>query len=142
MTGAAGRVYRPRQPDRPTLWQSRFAWWNLFPLAWGDTNRSPWFDALWEAQFPQLGELFWSVVEWLDPRRIVILAGAGFWQPTAAALGLDAMPKLSWPLIAGGARDGRAIVWTRHPGGHYRGLTRQAFAEEIARAIEKIEAAG
>jgi hypothetical protein len=119
-------------------WHRRTAWWNLFPLGWGDTNRSPWFDALWEAQFGHLSALFWEVVDWLDPTRVVILAGQGFWSPTARALGLADLDPLPWPLIAGGVRDGRVLVWTRHPGGHYRGLTRPAFAQAIASAVDHL----
>jgi hypothetical protein len=127
------------EPDRVTPWQARMAWWNLFPLGWGDNNRSPWFDHLWEAQMPHLADLFWESVEFLEPRRIVILAGAGFWPHTAPVLGLADLPRVAWPLIAGGQREGRAIVWSRHPGGHYKGLTRPAFARTIAEAVLTVE---
>ena len=139
--GVSKLVAELLEPTGRGPWQSRTAWWNLFPLGWGDTNRSPWFDPLWSAQLPHVGALFWKVVDWLDPTRVVILAGRGFWATTARALGLADLDPLPWPLIAGGVRDSRAFVWTLHPGGHYKGLTRPDFAERIARTVVALSAA-
>lgn len=123
------------EPEGRGDWFSRHAWWNLFPMGWGDTNESPWFDGLWDAQHPYLGSLFWEVVDALDPTRVVILAGKDFWPHTASSLGLDDLPRLARPLIAGGVRDGRRIVWTYHPSARLKGVVRPAFARAIADAM-------
>lgn len=136
----SGRTVRLLEPDGPRDWYSRYAWWNLFPLGWGDSNSSPWFDGLWDAQFPHLGELFWEVVDWLEPTRIVILAGKGFWWHTARPLGLDALARLPRPLVAAGVLQARAIVWTYHPGAHLKGVSRPSFAAAIADTVRAIEA--
>lgn len=129
------RIVELLEPDGAGEWYSRLAWWNLFPLAWGDTNRSPWFDVLWNAQLPHVGQLFWEIVDFLDPTRIVILAGKDFWPHTSSVLGLADLEPLEMPLIAHGDRDGRRIVWTYHPGAHLRGVSRVSFAAAIAGAL-------
>lgn len=133
------RVVQALEPEGDGPWYSRYAWWNLFPLGWGDTNQSPWFDALWDAQVPHLKDLFWGVVEALSPTRILILAGKAFWPHTAPALGLDDLPRLAYPLLAGGARSGRTIVWTYHPGARVKGHTREGLATATVLAIRDIE---
>jgi hypothetical protein len=46
-------------PNGDGPWYSRHAWWNLFPLGWGDTEAGPVpGDALWEAQLPHVATLF------------------------------------------------------------------------------------
>lgn len=132
------RTVQLLEPNGPGDWYSRFAWWNLFPLGWGDTNRSPWFDPLWDAQLPHIGRLFWEVVDAVDPTRIVILAGKDFWPHTAPALGLDDLPVLPRPLLAGGRRQSRAIVWTYHPGARLKGVTRPSFAAAITGVVHDI----
>jgi hypothetical protein len=127
------RLVAELEPAGRGLWYSREAWWNLFPLGWGDTNKSP-DGPLWIAQVEYVAALFWAVVDLLDPDRIVILAGKGYWDAMGGALGLDDLPELEWPLIAGGVRDNRAIVWTRHPGGYLR-VSHHLFAAAIAKAI-------
>ncbi len=136
------RVVELLEPSTTASWFSRYAWWNLFPLGWGRTNRSPWYDALWNAQAPHLRRLFDAVVTALDPDRIVILAGKDFWTATAPALGLDDLPLLPRPLIAGGVRDGRTIVWTYHPGARLSGISRAAFAAEVSRAVAQLGPGG
>lgn len=127
------------EPDGDGPWFSRSAWWNLFPLGWGDTNRSP-DGALWMAQVRDVPALFWEVVDMLDPTRIVILAGKGYWDNTASDLGLGDLPRLPWPLIAGGVRDQRSIVWTYHPGARLPGVDRAGFASAIAEATNAMVA--
>lgn len=130
------------EPEGRKDWHSRHAWWNLFPIGWGETNKSPWIgDGLWEAQLADMPELFWEVVDFLDPTRIVILAGKEFWPHMAGRLGLHDLPRLEWPLIAGDVRDERAIVWTYHPGAHLLGVNRRGFAQAIAAAVRDMEAA-
>jgi hypothetical protein len=68
------RVVAALEPDGRSPWYSRYAWWNLFPLGWGDKNQSS-GGALWMAQVRHVPELFWEVVDLLDPNRIVVLAG-------------------------------------------------------------------
>ncbi|MGD0019959.1 MAG: hypothetical protein ABSD62_11950 [Candidatus Limnocylindrales bacterium] len=127
------------EPAGETPWYARYAWSNLFPLAWGDNNKSPWVgDGLWEPQYEHVPAYFWETVGSLDPTRILILAGKGFWDQTAGALGLAGLARLDWPLIAGGQVDGRSIVWTYHPGAHLSGITRQGFSERIVFAFDEL----
>ena len=121
-------------------WYSREAWWNLFPLGWGDTNQSP-DEGLWMAQVDHVAALFWAIVDALDPDRIVILAGKGYWDAMASAMGLADLPRMERPLIAGGVRDCRAIVWTYHPGGHLSGVSRHSFAAAIADSMRQLRPA-
>jgi hypothetical protein len=80
------------------------------------------------------------MVDMLDPARIVILAGKGYWDTTASDLGLGDLPRLPWPLIAGGVRDQRSIIWTYHPGARLPGIARPGFASAIAEAINAMVA--
>ena len=87
-----------------------------------------------------MGELFWEVVDWLEPTRIVILAGKGFWWHIAEPLGLDALTQRPRPLVAAGVLQGRSIVWTYHPGAHLKGVSRPSFAAAIADAVREMDA--
>jgi hypothetical protein len=137
--GVSQRVVETLEAHGNGPWQSRSAWWNLFPLGWGDTNRSP-DGPLWMAQVAHVSDLFWEVIDYLEPARVVILAGRGYWNHTATPLGLSDLNRLDHPLIAGGRRSDRTFVWTLHPGGHYAGLSRDAFAAAIVGAVMEIEA--
>jgi len=134
------RTVEALEPDGRGPWYSREAWWNLFPLGWGDTNQSP-DEGLWMAQVDHVAALFWAVVDALDPDRIVILAGKGYWDAMASAMGLADLPRMERPLIAGGVRDCRAIVWTYHPGGHLSGVRRHSFAAAIADSMRQLRPA-
>ena len=96
------RTVEALEPDGRGPWYSREAWWNLFPLGWGDTNQSP-DEGLWMAQVDHVAALFWAIVDALDPDRIVILAGKGYWDAMASAMGLADLPRMERPLIAGGS---------------------------------------
>jgi len=37
----SSRTVRLLEPDGASQWYSRYAWWNLFPLGWGDTTVAP-----------------------------------------------------------------------------------------------------
>lgn len=137
------RVVMALEPTGAGPWFSRSAWWNLFPLGWGDrveSSRSP-SGPLWMAQVDHVADLFWSTVEVLDPKRVIILAGKGYWDPMAGPLGLADLELKRKPLIAADLRDGRTFVWSYHPQG--RGLgARDAFAEAIVNAVREAEAIG
>lgn len=135
------RVVAALEPDGDGPWFSRCAWWNLFPLGWGDSNTSP-DGPLWMAQVAHVPALFWEVVDYLDPSRIILLAGKGYWDPMAQPLGLRGLTRLDWPLLAGGWHDRRTIVWTYHPGARLQGASRDGFAAAIVNAVRQIEAKG
>lgn len=128
------QVVKTVAPDGDGEWYSRHAWWNLFPLGWGDTNQSP-TGPLWLAQIGHFAELFWEIVDFLDPTRIVILAGKDYWWHVAGPLGLHDLTPLERPLISAGLRDGRAIVATYHPGARLKSVRRAAFAESIGKTL-------
>lgn len=132
------RVVASLEPDGVSPWYARHAWWNLFPLGCGDTNQSP-GGALWMAQVERVPALFWEVVDFLDPRRVVILAGKAYWDHLAGPLGLRDLQSLPKPLLAGGTHEGRAIVWTYHPGARLSGVSRDAFASLIVAALRRLE---
>jgi hypothetical protein len=93
------------------------------------------------AQVDHVADLFWSTVEVLDPKRVIILAGKGYWDPMAGPLGLADLEPKRKPLIAADLRNGRTFVWSYHPQG--RGLgARNAFAEAIVNAVREAEAIG
>jgi hypothetical protein len=129
------------EPDGRAPWFGRYAWWNLFPLGWGDTNKSP-DGALWMAQVAHVPDLFWEIVDHLDPSRIVVLAGKTYWDQMAEPLGLRDLDSLKWPLIAGGRLDGRSIVWTYHPGARLGGVSRDAFGSLIVDSVRRFNIDG
>ena len=90
------------------------------------------------AQVDHVAELFWSTVEILDPTRVIILAGKGYWHPMARPLGLADLERRPKPLIAAGRRAGPTFVWSYHPQG--RGLgSRDLFAAAIVNAVREAE---
>lgn len=134
------RVVNALQPTGAGPWFSRSAWWNLFPLGWGDRvekSRSP-SGALWMAQVDHVAELFWSTAEALDPTRVIILAGKGYWDAMAGTLGLADLEHGRKPVIAAEVRGGRTFVWSYHPQGRNLG-PRDAFAEAILAAVREVE---
>lgn len=135
--GLSQRLMGLLEPDAKP-WYSRHAWWNVYPLGFDRPGASP-YGALREAQAPHVGPLFWEVVDLLDARRIVIVAGKEWWPDVRQRLGLDGLESRTSPIIAVGRAAGVSIVAAYHPGAHIAGLTRDAFAAAIAGEIERID---
>ena len=103
----------------PGPWHSRIAWANVYPVGHerlessGLRAASP-SGALREVQDPHVGRLFASLVEMLDPARVVIVAGPAYWHWAEATSALDLHPA-PFPLIRSGRRFGRSWVVGDHP---------------------------
>jgi hypothetical protein len=136
--GLSQRLMRILEPDADP-WYSRHAWWNVYPLGWDRPGSSP-GPRLRAAQAGHVGPLFWEVVETLRARRIVIVAGADWWPDVRERLGLEGLERRSTPILAAGRTNDVAVVATYHPGAHIRGLTRDAFALQIAVELRAAEA--
>lgn len=135
--GLSQRLMRILEPDA-TPWHSRHAWWNVYPLGWDRPGASP-GPKLRAAQADHVGELFWEVVDLLEARRIVIVAGADWWPDVRARLGLEHLGRRSTPILAAGRVADVNVVATYHPGAHIKGLTRDVFAAQIAAEIRSLE---
>lgn len=136
--GLSQRLMRILEPHAEP-WHSRHAWWNVYPLGWDRPGASP-GPKLRAAQDEHVGGLFWEVVDLLQPKRILIVAGADWSSDVRARLGLESLPSRPKPILAAGRARNVAIVATYHPGAHIQGLTRDAFATSIASEILALEA--
>jgi hypothetical protein len=123
------RVVPIFEPDGTSVWYSRYAWWNVYPLA---PRRGSPTGLLKELQRPFVGELFWSAVEELRVDRLLLVAGKDWWWEVRDLLGLRGLRPGSLPIIAAGEVRGVSFVATYHPGARIRGLTRDAFAAAVA----------
>ena len=119
-------------------WPSRYAWWNVYPLGWESPTEGP-TGLLKDLQTPFVKELFWAVLERLQARRIVLVAGKDWWWDVRRLLGLGELDPRVTPIIASGRLRGKTIVASYHPGAHLKGVTRDAFAAAIATEIRKVE---
>jgi hypothetical protein len=135
--GLSQRLMRILEPDADP-WYSRHAWWNVYPLGWDRPGGSP-GPKLRAAQAEHVGGLFWEVVDLLQARRIVIVAGADWWPDVRARLGLEGLERRSTPILAAGWARDAAVVTTYHPGAHIKGLTRDDFAAQIAAEMRRID---
>jgi hypothetical protein len=135
--GLSQRLMRILEPDAAP-WQSRHAWWNVYPLGWDRPGSSP-GPKLRAAQADHVSGLFWEVVETLPARRVVIVAGADWWPDVRERLTLEHLAPRTRPILAAGRARDVAVVATYHPGAHIKGLTRGHFAAQIADEIRAIE---
>jgi hypothetical protein len=135
--GLSMRLMRILEPDADP-WYSRHAWWNVYPLGYDRKGASP-YGALRDAQAPHVGPLFWEVADLVEPSRIVIVAGVGWWPDVRARLGLEHLERRTGLILASGRARGTVIVSTYHPGLHRKGHSRDAFAAEIAEEIRRVE---
>jgi hypothetical protein len=106
-------------PAGPEPWYSRFTWGNVYPLGHDkrsdlDMRAASPTGALKEVQDPHVGALLGAIVEMLDARRIVIVAGPDYWSRAEQALGLT-LSAAPFPLIRAGHADGRSWVIGYHP---------------------------
>jgi hypothetical protein len=128
------RVVPMFEPDGGGVWYSRYAWWNVYPLA---PRRGSPYGLLKDLQRPLVGELFWAVVDELGVDRILLVAGKDWWWEVRELLGLRDLTLGSLPVIAQGTVRGVSVIATYHPGAHIRGLTRDAFAAAVRDAMER-----
>jgi hypothetical protein len=117
------------EPDRGGVWYSRYAWWNVYPLA---PQRGSPAGLLKDVQRPYVAELFWAVVHELGVDRLLLVAGKDWWGEVRDLLGLRDLQPGSLPVIASGQVRGVKVVASYHPGARIRGLTRDAFADAVA----------
>jgi hypothetical protein len=136
--GLSQRLMPILEPDA-SPWYSRHAWWNVYPLGWDRPGSSP-GPKLRVAQAEHVGGLFWGVVDLLQAKRVVIVAGADWWPDVRERLSLEHLEPRSRPILAAGRAADVAIVATYHPGAHIKGLTRDDFAAQIAAEIRALEA--
>jgi hypothetical protein len=127
------RIVPMFEPANGSVWYSRYAWWNVYPVA---PRRGSPYGLLKDLQRPLVGKLFWEVVEELGVDRILLVAGKDWWWEVRDLLGLRGLRPGSKPVIASGEVRGVSVVATYHPGAHIRGLTRDAFAGAVAAAAE------
>lgn len=135
--GLSQRLMRILDPDA-LPWYSRHAWWNVYPLGWDRPGGSP-GPKLRAAQADHVGGLFGEVVDLLQARRMIIVAGADWWPDVRARLGLEHLERRSTPILAAGRATDVTVVATYHPGAHIKGLTRDYFAAQIAAEIRSLE---
>ncbi len=126
------------EPDTNTPWFSRFAWANLYPAAPDHPPGNP-TGPLKEAQDPHVGALLGRVVDTLDAKRVIVLAGP-YWWAAAESAGLSNLPNRDRPLLRGGRSDGRTWVVGWHPTGASRRHWGPAkYAGFIVEAVTEIE---
>lgn len=113
------------EPDGEGVWYSHYAWWNVYPLGWDDPDMGP-DGALKEAQTPLVGELFWAVMDDIDARRIVLVAGKDWWPEVRGLLDLGDLREGERPILAAGRSHGRQVVASYHP----RGARQQRIRDE------------
>jgi hypothetical protein len=120
------------EPDVGGEWFSRYAWWNVYPLA---PRRGSPYGMLKDIQTPFVGDLFWAVAQELGVDRVLLVSGKDWWPEVRGLLGLAGLQAASLPVIASGRVRGVTVVATYHPGAHIRGLSRDRFAAAVAQAI-------
>lgn len=134
--GFARRVVPLLEPDAGGEWFSRYAWWNVYPLGWGRGSPT---GLLKELQRPHVGELFWAVLEELDARQVVLVAGKDWWPEVRELLDLRMLREGTKPIIAAGRSRGVTVVATYHPGARLAGTTRDDFAAAVLAAARDAE---
>ena len=76
----------------------------------------------------------------IGARRIVLVAGKGWWPEVRGLLGLADLREGERPVLAAGRSRGRQVVATYQPGGaRQQGIRDEQLVEAIAGAFAKIE---
>jgi len=123
-------------------WYSRLAWANLYPVAPNDVKGNP-EGALRVVQTEPAARFLDALIDELDPRLVLVLAGPFVW-PFVAPLGLDGLERAEAPFTFVGMRGGRPWISGMHPGGaQRRGWPARKYASLIVdRARTLIRDAG
>jgi hypothetical protein len=129
------RLVPALEPDLGGVWYSRYAWWNVYPLGWDDPDRGP-DGALKTVQTPFVGELFWAVMDEIDARRIVLVAGKDWWPEVRGLLDLGDLRATQRPVLAAGRSHDREVVVSYHPrGARQQGIRDEQLVASIAAAF-------
>ncbi len=99
-------------------WFSRVAWANLYPIAPNDYKGNP-EGVLREVQTNPAAAFLEAVVDALEPRLVLVLAGPFVWS-FVEPLDLGQLERADPPFTFVGRRQGRAWVCGMHPGGAQR----------------------
>ncbi len=84
-----------------------------------------------EVQTAPAAQLVDAVVEAVDPRLVLVVAGPFIW-PFAGPLGLADLPRAEAPFTFVGHRQGRPWICSMHPGGaQRRGWPARSYARLI-----------
>jgi hypothetical protein len=127
------------EPDASGAWYSHFAWANVYPVGPDDPPGSP-GGALKEAQDPHVGGLFASLLDTLDARRVVVIAGPAYWWHASRHPAFATLEKQPFPLISGGRVDGRTVVVGYHPTyARRRSVGAATYATAVVEACRAIE---
>lgn len=130
------RLVPALEPGRGDPWYSRYAWWNVYPLGWDDPDRGP-DGALKAVQTPLVGELFWAVMDEIDAKRIVLVAGKDWWPEVRGLLDLSDLRDGQRPVLGSGRSHGRLVVASYHPrGARQQGIRDEQLVEAIVSAFD------
>ena len=113
-------------------WFTRVAWANLYPVAPNDVKGNP-TGLLREIQTAPAAGFLDAIVEALEPRLVLVLAGPYIW-PFVQPLGLEVLTPHERPFTLVGIRSGRQWICGMHPGGaQRRGWPARQYAQLIVR---------
>lgn len=128
----------PRRGDRAGVepWYARYAWANLYPVAPERPPGNP-TGVLKEGQDPFVGPLLLDLVEMLDARRVVVIAGPVYWYHARRTGDLWDLSPAEKPLTWRGRAYGRDWVIGYHPQwASFQGWGAPRYAQLAARAFE------
>jgi len=130
------------EPDASVPWYARFAWVNLYPVAPEAPPDNP-SGPLKEAQEPHVGELLVAIVEMLEAKRVILVAGPDFWRPAVESAGLAELPSAPSPLMSAGRAGKRTWVVGYHPKwASFQHFGAPRYAALAAATVRGVEGAG
>lgn len=98
----------------PEPWYARYAWANLYPVAPEDPPGNP-TGPLMQAQDPFVGPLLLELVEMLNARRVIVIAGPVYWYQAGRTGELSKLTPAEKPLTWRGSAHGRQWIVGYHP---------------------------
>ncbi len=125
-------------PRTSRPWYSRIAWANLYPVAPNDVKGNP-TGLLRDVQTVPAAAVLDAVIEVLEPRLVLVLAGPFIW-PLVGSLRLGLLDRQPAPLTLAGRRDGGSWLCGMHPGGaQRRGWPARAYAAHIVERVGDLD---
>jgi hypothetical protein len=116
-------------------WYARYAWANLYPVAPEDPPDNP-TGALKDAQDRFVGPLLLDLVEMLDARHVVVIAGPIYWHHARRTGDLRGLGPAGKPLTWHGRAYGREWVIGYHPKwASFQGWGAPRYAQLVAEAF-------